>query len=237
MAELTLPACAHKRRPFAIEGDGCKKMFHMASRGATTTAALQQLPSAPRIFFGARLNEEGATLILQAQQVARARNADDVEPACAANIVAARPLAHTGLGNKELDRKVRERDAAQQKQQKQQLQHVVCSVQRGGGGEANVRGKARGADPHQCLPMAQNTTGFCCRHAIPIMSSYGWWAEFESFVHYDATLITLGLSVTPVPVAATAPPRPPHMHPCLCMLTAWRACRLMRRPTRRTRPA
>jgi hypothetical protein len=39
--------------------------------------------------------------------------------------------------------------------------------------------------------LQQNTTGFCCRHAIPLTESFAWWREFESFVHYDATIITM----------------------------------------------
>jgi hypothetical protein len=41
------------------------------------------------------------------QERAKKKGADDAEPACAANIVAARPAVHAGLGNKDLDRKVR----------------------------------------------------------------------------------------------------------------------------------
>jgi hypothetical protein len=97
-----------RRRPFVMEGDGCKKLFHQANRGAISTAAFEQSGIKPhsRIFFGAELNDRAPRLLFDIRDKASSTGADDVEPACAANLVAARPVVHGGLGAKDIDFKV-----------------------------------------------------------------------------------------------------------------------------------
>jgi hypothetical protein len=106
------PWVTEERRPFSIEGDGCKKMVHLRKAGTAISSAHSELPADGdhRTFFGPLLNSEGpggaADLMQKAAADARARAADDGAPACAAQVMAARPTVPTGLASKDLDRQV-----------------------------------------------------------------------------------------------------------------------------------